>query len=136
MTEDRWYRRWFRTGRDVVSKQGVQQRLEMAERALELRAVGLPQAQVDKEIVTATAELLRSFSGIDSIAMQLHSLLIVKTTDAQGKSTVMACTLTAVQLKVLERTPRLLQDPQQLLMVLGLDQRYEAKLPKTVGASK
>jgi hypothetical protein len=112
-----WWKRWMTTTRDIASQPEVAERLRKAERALELQALHKTQAEVDKNQAEAAQALIQSLEGIGNAAIQVGSLLIVKTSSEKGAQLAVR-TLTQNQLALLEKDPSLLQQPNTVLRLV------------------
>lgn len=113
-----WFKKWFVKTKDVVSQPEVKERLGKIERALELKGLGLPQAEIDAKQMGAISELNKSLENIPSAAFQVGSLLYVKI-QIDGQSTVMARTLTQSEMIVLENNQGLLSSPATCMSKLA-----------------
>jgi hypothetical protein len=122
-----WWKRWLAITRDVSSQPEVAERLRKAERALEMQALHKIQAEVDKKQAEAAQALIQSLENIENAAIQVGSLLIIKTCSDKGARLTVR-TLTQNQLALLEKDPSLLQDPETVLRLVteGLS---EGELP-------
>jgi type I restriction enzyme, R subunit len=97
------------------------ERLQKAERAVELAKLGTVQADVDHKQAAAAAQLITSLQLIPNAACAVGSVLVVKITDHEGARVVVR-TLTQKQMIAMERDDRLMRDPRGLLKYLdGLD---------------
>lgn len=84
----------------------------------------LPQAEANKKHAEATKELLGALATVDNACMQIGSLLVVKRTD-NGKTSVVAKTLTPDEVKRLETNQGMLDRPAEVLDWLGSGQVRE-----------
>lgn len=89
-------------------------RLEKIERAVELKGLGQPQADIDKTQSQAIASLLEAVEKIPNAAIQAGSIILVKTTLTSGP-TIKVKTLSQRELIHLENNQKLLLSPADLL---------------------
>ncbi|MGE5612511.1 MAG: hypothetical protein ACM359_24900 [Bacillota bacterium] len=113
-----WFKKWFAKTVDVATTPEVAERLEKIERAIELKGLGLPQADIDKKQADAVAKLLKSIEKIPSAAIQAGSILLVKITSGQGP-VIQVRTLTSKELIHLENNQKLLSSPSDILEKLS-----------------
>jgi hypothetical protein len=98
-----------------VTSDEVVNRLQKAERAIELAALNRVQAEVDQKQAAAAAQLIEALKPVPHGVCAIGSVLVVKITGADGNSKVMARTLTQKQMIVIERDDKILRDPFTLL---------------------
>jgi hypothetical protein len=110
-----WFKKWFARAKEELSREEVLDRLKRAERAIELVTLHKPQASVDRDQAEGAARLIESLGTVANANCQVGSLLIVKTTDAAGRSVVKTRTLTADQMIMLERDLDVLKVPSRLI---------------------
>jgi nucleoside 2-deoxyribosyltransferase len=113
-----WWKRWLTTTRDLASQPEVAERLRKAERALEMQTLHKVQSEVDKNQAEAAQALIASLAGIDNAAIQVGSLLIVKTTTEKGPKLAVR-TLTQNQLSLLEKNSDLFKQPEEIIRLLS-----------------
>lgn len=99
-----WFKTWIMWVRRAASTPEVAERLRKLERALELKALDIPQAQVDGKQAHAVAELLRALQSTPSARIQIGPLLIVKQPAAKGHA-IYVRTLTPNDMLKLESDP-------------------------------
>lgn len=109
-----WFKKWFAKSKDVVSQPEVRDRLERIERAVELRGIGRPQAEVDDIQASAIKKLIEALDKVPNAAIQAGSVLVVKLTTPNGP-VIQARTLTQEEMVALENNQLLLQDPAKVL---------------------
>lgn len=112
-----WWKYWGTKTADVISEPEVSERLRKAERALEMHTLHKVQSEVDKNQAEAASAVLKSLETIASAAIQVGSLLVVKTTGENGAA-IAVRTLTQNQLAMLEKNPSLLKTPADILIQL------------------
>jgi hypothetical protein len=107
-----WYKKWFAKTAEVTTQPEVTKRLEKLERALELKGLGYPQAEIDAKQAAAVAELLGALKDIQNAAIQVGSILLIK--QSVGPM-IQVRTLTQAELIHLENNQALLSSPHNLL---------------------
>lgn len=113
-----WFKKWFAKTVDVATQPEVIERLEKIERAVELKGLGQPQADIDKKQSEAVARLLKAVESIPNAAIQAGSILLVKITSKSGP-VIQVRTLTQRELIHLENNQKLLSSPADLLEKLS-----------------
>lgn len=116
--EGSWWKRWTSRSKDALTHPEVQERLEKIERAIELKSIHIPQAKVDRDLASAVAELVKSLEKESEAALQVGSILILKTLKNDGNSKTMVRTLSPGQLAILEKNPDHLKEPSNILRLL------------------
>jgi hypothetical protein len=96
-----WWKQIFYRTKDAVSQQDVQKRLAKAEQAVQTIYLDKPQAEANAQQAEAFSKIVGVLKEVPDACIQVGSLLLVKTTDASGKSMVMARTLTVQELPLL-----------------------------------
>jgi DNA-binding FrmR family transcriptional regulator len=114
-----FWKKWFVKSKETLSQPEVQARLEKLERALEMKGLIGPQADVDKKEAETVETLARAAEKGDSAAFQLGSVLFIKHLTPDGKISLQARTLTQSQLLQLERDPELMNSPAEALRALS-----------------
>ncbi|HHV48207.1 MAG TPA: hypothetical protein GXX56_04485 [Rhodocyclaceae bacterium] len=109
-----WFKKWFGKTKDVLSQPEVIERLEKIERAVELKAIDKPQAEIDEKQAGAISKLIKSLDKVPNAAVQAGSVLVVKLTTAKGP-VIQARTLSQDEMLQLENNQLLLQDPAEVL---------------------
>jgi hypothetical protein len=110
----RFFRWWSRT-KDALTSEEVTERLQKAERAIELAALHRVQADVDQKQAAAAAQLIESLKPVPNGVCTIGSVLVVKITDASGHSKVIARTLTQKEMIAIERDDHIMRDAHALL---------------------
>jgi len=98
----------------VLSQPEVIERLQKIERAIELKAIDKPQADVDEKQASAIAKLINCLDKVPNAAIQAGSVLVVKLTTPKGP-VIQARTLSQEEMVELENNQLLLQDPAKVL---------------------
>ncbi|CAE6816252.1 hypothetical protein R75465_05624 [Paraburkholderia aspalathi] len=112
-----WFKKWFAKSKDVLSQPEVIERLEKIERAVELKAIDKPQADVDEKQAGAIAKLIKALEKVPNAAVQAGSVLVVKLITPKG-AVIQARTLSQEEMVELENNQLLLQDPSDVLCKL------------------
>ena len=113
-----FWRKWSVVSKDVLSNEEVAERLQKAEKALELKYLDRPQSEITSEQVAAAAQLIKALDTVHEAAAQIGSLLVLKRTDSDGRSYIATRTLTYKEMRLLEMHPDLLRQPSLLLNAL------------------
>jgi hypothetical protein len=114
-----WFKKWFVKTKDAVTQPEVLERLEKFERALEIKGLGTPQADIDQKAANSFAMVTKAVSNIDSVALQFGTFLYLKQTNKHGVATVVARTLSQRELMFLENNPDLLKSPATTMAKLA-----------------
>lgn len=109
-----WFKKWLAKSKEALSQPEVIERLEKIERAVELKAIDKPQADVDEKQASAIAKLIKAVEKVPNAAVQAGSVLVVKITTAKGP-VIQARTLSQEEMVELENNQLLLQDPSEVL---------------------
>lgn len=123
-----WFKKWFAKSKEVLSQPEVIERLEKIERAVELKAIDKPQADVDEKQAGAIAKLIKSLEKVPNAAVQAGSVLVVKLTTPKG-AVIQARTLSQEEMVELENNQLLLQDPSDVLCKLTAACNSSRKIP-------
>ncbi len=121
-----WWKSWVTNTKEAVSQPEMAERLRKTERAIEMQILHKTQSEVDKNQAEAVSALVSSLENVGDAAIQVGSLLIVKTTNNQGAS-VAVRTLTQNQLSLLEKDPSILKIPSNILEVLSSNEAIESQ---------
>jgi len=114
-----WLKSFIGKSKEALSEPEVAVRLQKIERAIELKSLQESQAIVDKTEAEAVANLINSLSQIPNAITQIGSILIVKTTDQDGRVSLVTRTLTPIELIALEHEPQLMRNPVNIFTVLS-----------------
>ena len=104
--------------KEVASQPEVADRLAKIERALDIKGLGTPQAEIDNKQAGAIAALTTALANTPSAAIQVGSILYLKLT-INGDAVVQARTLTQRELIVLESNQNLLNSPATIMTELS-----------------
>lgn len=105
-----FFRKVFYSSRERLTPEEVAASLAKIERAAGVRALDLPQSQVDANRADGVAKLLAALERSPSAVIQIGSILLVK---VEGTPVVM--NLTPQELAELERAPSLFRTPHEVL---------------------
>jgi hypothetical protein len=108
-----WKKFWFKTTESLKSDE-VKERLDKAERALELNYLDKPQSEANKNQAEAASCLIKSLENVPNACIQTGSLLLVKIT-VDGNASLMSKTLSINELRHLEENQSLLKNPNMIL---------------------
>lgn len=109
-----WFGRSFARSMSAMKSDQVKDTLVRAERALEMQALLLPQAQIDATQAGAAANLVASLSNTPNAIVQIGSILIIKV-----DGTPVVRNLTQTELSYLEHNRHLYKSPRQALEELS-----------------
>jgi len=123
-----WFKKWFARSKEVLSQPEVIERLQKIERAVELKAIDMPQAGVDEKQASAIAKLIKCLDKVPNAAIQAGSVLVVKLTTTKGP-VIQARTLSQEEMVELENNQLLLQDPAEVLNKLTAACNNSRRLP-------
>ena len=110
-----WWKQIFYRTKDTVSQEGLQRRITKVEQAIQTNYLDKPQAEANAYQAEAVSSLILALKEVPEACIQVGSLLIVKTTGADGQSMIAARTLTAQELKLLEENQPMLRCPDRIL---------------------
>ena len=88
---------------------------EVAKLAAETHAINKPTAEATNSLATATATIVASTAGIDNVCMRIGVLLIVKTTNEDGRAKLITHTLSPQLASLFDKNPHLIDDPYRAL---------------------
>ncbi|GAB3428348.1 hypothetical protein [Flindersiella endophytica] len=111
------FRLWVK---HAASQDEVARRLEKVEHALETIAVQEPMSRVNDKNADALAKVTSALQHIDNYVVLVGSLIIIKSTDAAGRPTACARTLSVAEVRSFEQDERLLKSPADALKHLEL----------------
>jgi hypothetical protein len=114
-----WFGRFFVRTKEFLSKKEVEERLKLAEHALNRRYIGREQAEIDKVQAEAAATLLNALKDTGNSAVQIGSLLLLRYRDAVGDIQTVIRTLTPREMMFLEQNQDALKEPRSLLQLLA-----------------
>jgi hypothetical protein len=99
-------------------QQALHERIVKLERAAEVRMVAVPESLANMQNAQGLAAIIKALENESAAVIQLGPLLVVKTSGADGASSIHCKTLTPVELRELERRPELLKKPDEILLLL------------------
>lgn len=94
-----------------VTHEEVTSRLAKVERALDLRFTETQQAQVDQVKAGAIGELIANLAEVRAACVLSGAIFLVKFPDAAGEPVILVRSLSAVELRALERHPGIQKNP-------------------------
>ena len=109
-----WWKQIFYRTKDAVSQKSVHDGLIKVEQAIQTHYLDKPQAEANAHQAQAVCVLVNALKEIPEACIQVGSLLLVKIT-GNGKTMVIARTLTAKELKLLEENQPMLGCPDRIL---------------------
>lgn len=109
---------WFVKSKELLTQDEVTDRLKKIEKALEIKHLDGPQAEVARVLSEAIRNLKELVSDQSSAAIQCGPILLVKTTN-RGKSSLQVRTLTPREVIHLERNQDLLTNPATIMKELA-----------------
>jgi hypothetical protein len=110
-----WFKKLYAKTTSPETIEALQERLQKAERALELATLHKSQADVDKTLAEAAALLIKQLENVSRAACQLGSVVVLKYNDDAGRPMVIVRNLTQRQLAEVEQNQDLLCEPEYLL---------------------
>jgi hypothetical protein len=114
-----WFRTFTSKVRSQISQDEVQAIYGQAERALEIAHLDLRQAELDVQTADAVMKLVRSLDDVSNAVIRVGSLLIVKQSSPTGP-TIVARTLSQVEIRAMEQYPEIIRQPNNVLEELTL----------------
>lgn len=115
-----WFKEWIAKTFDRKTNEELKKELIRARKAIEIKTVGLPQSELDKNYSESVAKLLDSIKDQDNAAIQVGALLLVKHKNSNGESQVATKVLNVDQLIALEDNPQWLGEPGSLIEKLKI----------------
>ena len=104
--------------RDPQTKKSLGERIAKLERSAEVHLLAVPESQANMQNAQGLAAIIEALKGERAAVIQLGPLLVVKIPTHDEESAILCKTLTASELKQLERHPDLLADPVKLVSQL------------------
>ena len=101
-----------------LTREQLEEKLQELEDTVRFHTQELPQSQIDKNKAEATAALLSQLPPDAYGAFQAGTLLILKDFTDDGKPTIQALTLSAMQVMKLNRNPHMIHTTPKLLLEL------------------
>jgi hypothetical protein len=108
---------WFRA-KDELSRPEVQDRLAKIERALELKHLDAPQANIDVDLSKAVLNLVKALDKVPNGVVYAGSLLIRKRT-SNGEASLEVLSLTREQMELVKSHPAMKPDLAYFDEMLG-----------------
>lgn len=116
--EGSWLLRLIARTRRVATSENVTNGLKIIGHGLETYAINKTQSEIDKNQAEAVKAILDGCANIPRLVTLIGSLLIVKTTNEQNESVVIARTLTLNEQIYLKANPIVMQNPSTIMMEL------------------
>lgn len=104
--------------KNSMSSEELDDKVKMAQRAVELRAVDELQARVDLDVTAAMRNVIDSVSDIPNACIRVGSLVMLKYIQ-NGEETLVARQLNQRELRAVSQHPELQKDPSQFLVALA-----------------
>src|SRR2546427_730925 len=98
-----WWKRWFAKSKEAITQPEVFERLQKAERALELYTIKRYQSTVDKEQAEAAGTVLKSLDNVPKGVCQIATILVIRLTDDFTGTGVCTRTLSTRETIYIER---------------------------------
>lgn len=108
-----WFRKLFFMSREKLTPQQVAESVAKIERAAGVRALDLPQSQVDQNRADGVAKLLTALEKCPTALVQIGSICIIKI-----DGTPIVVNLTPRELSELEREPTIFSSPAEALSAI------------------
>ncbi|MEB2329661.1 MAG: DEAD/DEAH box helicase family protein [Ignavibacteriaceae bacterium] len=105
--------------RNVFRSKEAKEIFDKTKKAIELQQIEVHQSQANKNNAEAAAVLLTAVKDVPFFATKMGSLVIIKTTDQNGKEQVITRLLTTEETIFYDRNPALLNNPIELLNSLN-----------------
>lgn len=112
------FRRSKATAKNGLSSEALRSRLAKVERAVELQAIDVHQAQADKTASEAVAALLRELKDVPSACLRIQSILLVKFPGPEGP-VLLARTMSQAEIIALDKFPEIQSRPDRALAALA-----------------
>lgn len=122
-----WFKKWSAKSKELLNNDDVKRRLDKLERAAELDLIHVKQSTIDKNSAEGLSSLIAALGDTDNAAIQIGSLLLIKTVDNNGKSKVASRNLTTKELIFIENNQDVLESPALILKRLS---NMELKISK------
>lgn len=105
--------------RNVFRSKEANEIFDKTKKAIELQQIEVHQSQANKNNAEAAAALLTAVKDVPFFATKMGSLVIIKTTDQNGKEQVITRLLTTEETIFYDQNPALLNNPIELLNSLN-----------------
>jgi type III restriction enzyme len=105
--------------RNVFRSKEAKEIFDKTKKAIELQQIEVHQSQANKNNAEAAAALLTAVKDVPFFATKIGSLVIIKTTDQNGKEQVITRLLTTEETIFYDQNPALLNNPIELLNSLN-----------------
>lgn len=118
-----WFQRLFGRTKDALSHPELLERLKKIERAVDLQTLHKVQSDIDVNQANAVAALLKAIEGEFETIMQVGSVLLIRTTSADGIRKTWTRTMSQKEMVFLEQNQHLLKQPDDILNALRQNNR-------------
>src|SRR5262249_36295666 len=108
------------SARQALTRREVADRLHKIEHALEVAVLQRPMSEVNVNQADATERLIRAVTEVENAVMVIGSLILVKTTGADGERQLFAKTLSVPEMRSFEANQHLMKSPREALEHLHL----------------
>jgi type III restriction enzyme len=105
--------------KSIFRSKEAKEMFDKTKKAIELQQIEVQQSQVNKNNAEAAAALLTAVKDVPFFATKMGSLVIIKTTDQNGKEQVITRLLTTDETIFYDKNPELLNSPIELLNSLN-----------------
>ena len=105
--------------RNVFRSKETKEIFDKTKKAIELQQIEVHQSQANKNNAEAAAALLTAVKDVPFFATKMGSLVIIKTTDQNGKEQVITRLLTTEENIFCDKNPEILNNPIELLNSLN-----------------
>jgi len=107
--------------RNVFRSKEAKEIFDKTKKAIELQQIEVHQSQANKNNAEAAAVLLTAVKDVPFFATKIGSLVIIKTTDQNGKEQVITRLLTTEENIFCDKNPEILNNPIELLNSLNIN---------------
>ncbi|NEU09232.1 DEAD/DEAH box helicase family protein [Flavihumibacter sp. R14] len=101
--------------KNIFRSKEAKEIFDKTKKAIELQQIEVHQSQANKNNAEAAAALLEAVKDVPFFATKMGSLIIIKTTDQDGKAQVITRLLTTEETIFYDQNPTLLNNPMELL---------------------
>lgn len=105
--------------KDPKTVSEISQGYENAKLAINLNYINAPMAEATNKYAASAALLVESLANVNSAAIRLGALLLIKTTDGSGVAHVFVNTISPFLSQMLDAKPELLKSPEIILELLS-----------------
>jgi hypothetical protein len=113
------FRRWSGKLKDGTTSEFVQKRLAEVDQSLTIYTVAKAQAEVDSLNTASVANLIASLADEPNAVAKVGALAVIKYTDEAQDPLVFVRTLSALEIRALEKSPGIQRDPRHFFELLA-----------------